>query len=42
VTRAGHRIELRTHAAEPPDFHDLKDGIALRTASQCARESLLP
>ncbi|NVM92707.1 pimeloyl-ACP methyl ester carboxylesterase [Variovorax sp. SG517] len=42
VTKAGHRIELRTHAAEPPDFHDLKDGIALRTASQCARESLLP
>ncbi|MET3478620.1 MULTISPECIES: alpha/beta hydrolase family protein [Variovorax] len=42
VAKAGHRIELRTHAAEPPDFHDLKDRIALQTASQCAREALLP
>lgn len=42
VTKAGHRIELRTHAAEPPDYHDLKDRIALRTASQCAREALFP
>lgn len=42
VAKAGHGIELRTHAAEPPDFHDLKDRIALQTASQCAREALLP
>lgn len=42
VAKAGHRIELRTHAAEPPDFHDLKDRIALHTASQCAREALFP
>jgi predicted esterase len=42
VSKAGHRIELRTHAAEPPDYHDLKDRIALRTASQCAREALFP
>lgn len=42
VAKAGHRIELRTHEAEPPDFHDLKDRIALHTASQCAREALFP
>jgi hypothetical protein len=37
---AGHRVEVMTHAAEPPTFHDLKDRIGLRTASQCAREAL--
>ncbi|MFM9922208.1 alpha/beta fold hydrolase [Variovorax sp. H27-G14] len=42
VAKAGHRIELRTHAAEPPEFHDLKDRVALLTASQCAREAMLP
>ncbi|KQW63991.1 hypothetical protein ASC92_00600 [Variovorax sp. Root411] len=41
VAKAGHRIELRTHAGEPPDYHDLKDSIALRTASQCAHEAML-
>jgi pimeloyl-ACP methyl ester carboxylesterase len=40
VGKAGHRIELRTHAAEPPEFHDLKDRIALLTASECAREAM--
>lgn len=42
VAKAGHRIEMRTHAAEPPEFHDLKDRIALLTASQCAREAMVP
>lgn len=42
VARAGHRVELRTHAAEPPDFHDLKDHAALLAASQCARDAALP
>lgn len=42
VAKAGHRIEIRTHAAEPPEFHDLKDRVALLTASQCAREAMFP
>jgi pimeloyl-ACP methyl ester carboxylesterase len=41
VARAGHRIELRTHAAEPPEYHDLTDRIGLTTASLCAREAAL-
>ncbi len=40
VGKAGHRVEVMTHGAEPPTFHDLKDRIGLRTASQCAREAL--
>ncbi|TSD54879.1 alpha/beta hydrolase [Variovorax sp. KBS0712] len=40
VGKAGHRVEVMTHDAEPPTFHDLKDRIGLRTASQCAREAL--
>jgi pimeloyl-ACP methyl ester carboxylesterase len=39
VAKAGHRIEVQTHAAEPPLYHDLTDGVGLRTASQCAREA---
>jgi len=42
VRAAGHRVEIRTHAAEPPDFHDLKDRAGLLTASVCAREALFP
>ncbi|QNK71368.1 alpha/beta hydrolase family protein [Variovorax sp. PAMC26660] len=42
VAKAGHRIEIRTHAAEPPEFHDLTDRIGLRTASLCAREAMFP
>jgi len=42
VAQAGHRIELQTHAAEPPTHHDLTDGIGLQTASLCAREALFP
>jgi hypothetical protein len=42
VAKAGHRIELKAHAAEAPEFHDLKDRIGLRTASQCAREAMFP
>jgi len=42
VAKVGHHVEIRTHAAEPPEFHDLKDGIGLRTASLCAREALFP
>ncbi|MGJ7612443.1 MULTISPECIES: alpha/beta hydrolase family protein [unclassified Variovorax] len=42
VGKAGHRVEMRTHAAEPPEFHDLKDRIALLTASECAREAMAP
>jgi hypothetical protein len=40
LAKAGHRAELRTHAAEPPEFHDLTDRVALLTASQCAREAM--
>lgn len=40
VARAGHRIEVKTHAAEPPEYHDLTDRIGLRTASVCAREAM--
>jgi len=42
VGKAGHRVEIRTHAAEPPEYHDLTDSIGLRTASLCAREALFP
>jgi hypothetical protein len=42
VAKAGHRIELKTHAAEPPTYHDLTDRIGLQTASLCAREALFP
>jgi len=42
VGKAGHRVEIRTHAAEPPEYHDLTDRIGLRTASLCAREALFP
>lgn len=41
LAKAGHRAELRTHAAEPPEYHDLTDRVALLTASQCAREAML-
>ncbi|MET3497603.1 alpha/beta hydrolase family protein [Variovorax boronicumulans] len=41
VAKAGHRVELRTHAAEPPLYHDLKDRIGLNTAALCAREAAL-
>jgi pimeloyl-ACP methyl ester carboxylesterase len=40
VAKAGHRIEVKTHAAEPPEYHDLTDRIGLRTASVCAREAM--
>lgn len=40
VARAGHRVEIRTHAADAPSYHDLQDRIGLRTASQCARETM--
>jgi len=40
VAKAGHRIEIRTHPAEPPQYHDLTDRIGLRTASLCAREAM--
>jgi pimeloyl-ACP methyl ester carboxylesterase len=40
VAKAGHRIEIRTHAAEVPQYHDLTDRIGLRTASLCAREAM--
>ena len=40
VAKAGHRVEIKTHAAEPPLNHDLKDRIGLRTASLCAREAM--
>ena len=42
VAKAGHRVEVKTHAAEPPQYHDLTDGIGPRTASQCAREAMFP
>lgn len=42
VAKAGHRVEIRTHAAEAPEFHDLTDRIGLRTVSLCAREALFP
>ena len=41
VAKAGHRVEVQAHAAEPPLYHDLTDGIGLLTASQCAREAAL-
>ena len=40
VSKAGHRVEIKTHAAEPPTNHDLTDRIGLRTASLCAREAM--
>ncbi|MDH6592912.1 hypothetical protein M2165_002801 [Variovorax sp. TBS-050B] len=40
--RAGHRVEIRTHAADPPEYHDLQDRIGLRTAAQCAQEAMHP
>lgn len=42
VARAGHRVEIRTHAADPPEYHDLQDRIGLRTAAQCAQEAMHP
>jgi hypothetical protein len=42
VAKAGHRIEVKTHAAEPPTYHDLTDRIGLHTASKCALEALFP
>ncbi len=42
LQRAGHRVELRTAAAEPPDFHDLKDRAGPNAAAACAREALYP
>ena len=41
VARAGHRVDVMTHAAEPPQNHDLTDRIGLKTASLCAREAML-
>jgi predicted esterase len=41
VAKAGHRVEVQTHAAEPPQNHDLTDRIGLKTASLCAREAML-
>lgn len=41
VAQAGHRVELRPHAAEPPEYHDLTDRIGPVTAAQCAREAAL-
>lgn len=40
VARAGHRVEIFSHAGEPPTYHDLTDGIGLRTAAQCARDAM--
>jgi pimeloyl-ACP methyl ester carboxylesterase len=40
VAKAGHRVEIKTHAAEPPMNHELTDRIDLRTASLCAREAM--
>ncbi|XAH24539.1 prolyl oligopeptidase family serine peptidase [Xylophilus sp. GW821-FHT01B05] len=37
---AGHQVVVMTHAAEPPEFHDLKDLIGPRMASVCARQNL--
>jgi pimeloyl-ACP methyl ester carboxylesterase len=39
---AGHRVEIRTAAAEPPDFHDLKDRAGPNAAAACAREAMYP
>jgi pimeloyl-ACP methyl ester carboxylesterase len=41
VAKAGHRVEIKTHAAEPPQYHNLTDRIGLRTASRCALEAML-
>ncbi|WP_234194355.1 hypothetical protein [Pseudacidovorax sp. NFM-22] len=40
VARAGHRVLLQTYSAEPPEFHDLRDGIGSSVATQCAKESV--
>jgi len=37
VRQEGHQVQLVTHAAVGPAFHDLKDSIGLTTAASCAR-----
>ncbi|WP_198970018.1 alpha/beta hydrolase family protein [Xylophilus sp. ASV27] len=40
LAAAGHQVVVMTHAAEAPEYHDLKDHIGPRMASVCARQSL--
>lgn len=37
LKREGHNIEVINYPARPPQFHNLKDSIGLKTAARCAR-----
>jgi len=40
LRRRGHKVRVINHPAIGPSFHDLKDGVGMKTATDCARGAM--